>query len=423
MSNSVLKKIVYSLTVKLASPLCISKGDGMLTDNDVLINGEGIPFVPGASLAGAMRGYLEKQKSDKCLFGFENMKTGDGRMSSLMVSDLSFTVQVKTTVRDGVALSEQKTALTGAKFDMEVVDTGAVGHFWMELIIRVNDNENEFLDDVKCVFGAFQRKEIRLGSKKTRGYGEIQLTSVKKKEFTKENALEYKDAYCVPEKQDDTWRLVGLNEMKAESSKYVGISVPLRLDGSISIRQYAAKKNEPDFVHITANGKPVIPGTSFMGAIRHRVKEILLALQASNAEEIIDDIFGYVKAEGSNSKAHISNIVINECVLEGSKKLTMVRNGISRFEFGAKDSALFKEAAYVGGTTTLEIKVKKTDTADETVGLLLLALKDVQNGFLPVGGQTSVGRGVFVPNGEMSITSDLTEEKYLAAAYQALRRE
>ena len=56
MSNSLLKKIVYFVSVQLVSPLCISKGDGILTDNDVLVNGEGVPFIPGYSLAGAMRG-------------------------------------------------------------------------------------------------------------------------------------------------------------------------------------------------------------------------------------------------------------------------------------------------------------------------------------------------------------------------------
>ena len=32
-----------------------------------------------------------------------------------------------------------------------------------------------------------------------------------------------------------------------------------------------------------------------------------------------------------------------------------------------------------------------------------MALKDLQNGFLSVGGQTAVGRGVFEPDGELRI--------------------
>ena len=63
MSNKVIKKYVYCIQVSLASPLCISSGDGDLTDSDVVVNGEGMPFIPGSSLAGAMRAYLLKKKA------------------------------------------------------------------------------------------------------------------------------------------------------------------------------------------------------------------------------------------------------------------------------------------------------------------------------------------------------------------------
>ena len=130
-----------------------------------------------------------------------------------------------------------------------------------------------------------------------------------------------------------------------------------------------------------------------------------------------------LKTHKTEKKERVSNILIGECVLENSKRLIMVRNGISRFEAGAKDSALFKEASYIGGTTTLEIKVKKTEEADETIGLLLLVLRDVQNGLLAVGGQTAVGRGLFTTDGELCVHTQQSIEKYMKAAYTALRRE
>lgn len=422
MSNSVVKKIVYFISVQLVSPLCISKGDGILTDNDVLVNGEGVPFIPGYSLAGAMRGYLEKEKQQDCIFGYEDMEKNVGRMSSMFVSDLYFDSTVKTAVRDGVSLSDKKTAISQGKFDMEVIDTGASGHFYMELQLRQNDKEDDFLEQLAQVFCGWKKKEIRLGSKKFRGYGEIGLVSVKQKEFCKNNILEYKDAYCIEKQQDGTWETVDIVSLRADMSRYVTVSLPLRLEGGISIRQYGAKKGEPDYVHITANGEPVIPGTSFAGAIRHRLREILLQLGAVNTQKIIDNMFGYVNAEMEND-AHISNIVIGECVLKNSQKLIMVRNGISRFESGTKDGALFKEVSYIGGTTVLEIRVKKTPEVNEMIGLLLLVLKDIQNGFLAVGGQTAVGRGLFAANGELCIQSELTQEMYGKATFTALRRE
>ncbi len=64
----------------------------------------------------------------------------------------------------------------------------------------------------------------------------------------------------------------------------IHIEVPLVMKGGISIRQYAAKKNEPDFVHITSNGVPVISGSTFAGAIRHRVEQILGELEAGGTK-------------------------------------------------------------------------------------------------------------------------------------------
>ena len=50
--------------------------------------------------------------------------------------------------------------------------------------------------------------------------------------------------------------------------------------------------------------------------------------------------------------------------------------------------------------------VRKSDhPADEKwiLGLLLLAVKDLQNGLLAVGGQTAIGRGIFEKQGPIVI--------------------
>lgn len=430
MSNAVIKKEVYYIAISLRSPLCISQGDGILTDNDVLVNGKGIPFVPGSTLAGSMRGYIDKDKNQKCIFGFEDMAKAahsvnraetSGRMSSLYVSDLYFDTKVETTVRDGVALSERKTAITSSKYDMEVIDTGAKGHFYMEVVLREEDDEEEYASQLLQVFQGWRKREIRLGTRKNRGYGEVALESVKRKVFTRENYFQYREAYCEPDAQDETWEMLSLTPDEVGTTKYVTLTLPLKLEGGISIRQYSVKKGEPDFVHITANGMPVIPGTSFSGAIRHRLKSILGMIDAKNAQEILDNLFGYVHIH-SDKSAQASNVLIGECVLEGAKRQIMTRNAISRFESGAKKGALFKELFYVGGTTVLEIKVRRTAYADAQIGLLLLVLKDIQNGFLAVGGQTVVGRGLFSANGEISIESELTQDDYLKQAFLALDR-
>lgn len=451
MSNKVIKKYVYCIQVSLESPLCISSGDGDLTDSDVVVNGQGIPFIPGSSLAGAMRAYLLKKKSEDCIFGYEKMpdttkdtkqdatKDASGKMSSMFVSDLLFDGKVKTTIRDGVKLSSEKTAISGEKYNMEVIDTGAKGSYCLELVIREKDNEDVCIEQINKVFTGLKNGDIRLGSKKTRGYGEVKVLSIKEKVFTKDNALEYKDAYKLFEDEkgyksienDNSWNEKD-DSYENASSTYINIQVPLKLEGGISIRQYQAKKGEPDFVHITANGEPVIPGTSFAGAIRHRLTEILHDINATNTNSILENMFGYVKEKEDvkisdikikeKEDAKISDITIGECVIENSIKMNLTRNSISRFESGAKKGALFSEMCYVGGTTVLDIRVKKSEHDKQIVGLLLLALKDVQNGFLAVGGQTSIGRGLFSATDEITISEDIKEEECLKEAFQAIER-
>lgn len=433
MANRVLKKIVFCVTAKLSSPLCISNGEGILTDQDVIRDHDGNPFIPGSSLTGAMRGYLGAAGDNKCIFGYADSGQDSGEMSSVFVSDLIFTSRVVSRVRDGVALSEYKTARTGAKYDMEVIETGAEGYFFMELVIRERDRETKMLEQIRQVFNGWSRHEIRLGAKKTRGYGKLDVLSVRSQVYSGANILKYADAYRITDGHSELPDVTQewMETSGKEGIRYLTIEVPLRLAGGISIRQYAVKKGEPDFVHITIgegkSRKAVIPGTSFAGAIRHRMAEILSELgeKPEDSQKLLDEIWGYVRAGADDreereesvkrqSEARRSAIVIDECILENARPLTMVRNGISRFEASARDGALFKERSYVGGTTTLMIRIKKQDQEEERriLDILLPVLQDIRNGYLPVGGQTAVGRGIFCGNGRIRVDGRELEGEY-----------
>ncbi len=420
MKNPVIKKKVYLIEAELASPLCISSGDGELTDQDVIKDAEGRPFIPGSSLAGAMRGYLQKASNEDCIFGYEKKKA-IGRMSSVYVSDFTFLNVPVLNVRDNVALSDRKTAITGAKFDMEVIDTGAKGYFYLEMVIRGKDLEKKMNQQIQEVFAGWKQEAIRLGTKKTRGYGNLKLTSVREKIFDQTNILQYADVYQ-HEKCDEIFYENSILEKINEnsSSRYITLMLPLKQCGGISIRQYGVKKGEPDFVQLTAAGQAVIPGTSIAGAVRHRMKEFLKQWNSNNAEEIIDGIFGLVKGK----EARKSPVIFDECVLEGARALTMVRNGISRFEAGTKDGALFKEVSYVDGTANLKIRIEQCKEAPAIIGFLLPVLKDLENGYLAVGGQTAVGRGLFEGIGKLQMTGTVyTEKQCLKEAYIVLKRK
>lgn len=435
MAGNLSKRIVLYIQLQLKSPLNVSSGMDDITDSDVIRDAEGRPFVAGSSLAGAARAYLGKSKHEDCLMGYsgkidnKNQSQDIGRMSSLFISDFVFDfdiAQPKTNVRDGVALEEdQKVAKAGSKYDMEIIEAGARGHFYMELSVRKGDDESQMRREVSYVIKGMDDGEVRLGSKKTRGFGEVTVSRVSSRTYDAGNWLEYKDAFTDVEwgnaaDEKSSWLAAAPNE-----SQTVHIRVPLRMPGGISIRQYAARKGEPDFVHLSDHGFPVIPGSSMAGSLRSRILQIIAELQNNGqqlpmkATEIINTAFGFVNGKDG----HASRIIVGETVIKDAadadkpaRSLIMVRNGISRFESAAKSGALYKEKTYVNGTMTLEILVRKNTRHEEDsetrwiIGLLMLAIKDLQQGLLAVGGQTAIGRGILLENGPIEIDGRIGKE-------------
>lgn len=452
MSNLLIKKIVFSIQVELDSPLCIASGKAGLTDADVIQDYDGNPFVPASSIAGAMRAYLRKKKNSRCLFGYSGGE--EGMMSALFLSDMVFKDGWEVLVRDGVALDEKKTAVDGSKYDMQMIEAGAKAHFYAELTIRkdngkkkeLHDSEEDYVNEFAAVLYGMNSGKLRFGRKKTRGFGKIKLIQVRKVEFAANNYLKYAGVYQEKDiwsenvwkkKLEEGWSVWEAWQEQTESpTAYLQLQVPLRLQGGISIRQYAAKKGEPDFVQIVRRCKtsekesvkenPIILGSSMAGALKHRLRKILKQFADNglniHVKEILDTMFGYVEGED----AHISMIIIHETVIDGAVPLTVTRTGISRFESSARNRSLFTEKTYVGGTLNLEILIQKGVYEDHEwmLGLLLLAIRDLQNGYLAVGGETAIGRGIFQKNGEILLDGQaLNVEQMTAEALSNLEKK
>lgn len=109
MNNPIIKRYYLAVKAKLLAPLLVSNGDSYYSDVDVIRNGDGELFVPGTSLAGAMRGFLGKKPEENCLMGYS--RGDEGKMSSLFFSDAYFekSSDSMVSVRDGVRLKDGKT--------------------------------------------------------------------------------------------------------------------------------------------------------------------------------------------------------------------------------------------------------------------------------------------------------------------------
>lgn len=434
--NRVIRRKYYAADVTLLSPLSVSSGLNETTDADVLVNGNGEIFVPGTSLAGAMRNALGLTKTDKGIFGYSAGKKGE--MSSMFISDLYFHRKPTVSVRDGVQLTDDKNV--DNKFDMEIVETGVCGTIYLDYVMRENDRGKDFEDGISRIFQGIQSGEIRFGAHKNRGFGRMKIETVYQKSFDMQNGqndqtvqdwTEFvqncsgaegspnsRTAYYDKKEAFDVWMKQQRNTIQ---SKYIKITVPLKLTGGISIRKYSTQPDKADYEHIVCNGKPVIPGTSWNGAIRSDIRDILTELGCG--QETVQKISGQWFGKVSSEESEQSSVVIGESIIEGATRLPMSRNRINRFDASVKSSAFYSEISFFGGKTELEIMVRKDENKNyqALLGILTLVIDDIREGFVAVGGQTAVGRGIFAEDAEREVTySEPVDRKTCLEALYAL---
>ncbi len=409
----------YEVPLVLSSPLSISSGTVNSTDHDVMRSPDGTPFIPGSSVAGAFRDYITgnvRISAAEKLFGYTRGET-DSSMSRIFISDISFENAV-VSVRDGIELSEYKVTQNNAKYDYEIIETGAEGVLKIEVVLYDSDSEldiDSVNDIVKCFISSVHNGFIRFGFKKNRGLGQFHLKNVdntlyyryKEFDFSCGCADEYLHFLTEPEYETVTFQ----PEQYAENENQIMFNITLKLSGGISIRTYSAKPEEPDFAHITTHdGTAVIPGSSWNGAIRARAFDILkYDLDCRKLVKELEKIWGiadnqFIASQIIFSESRIKN---NTCMLQ------MTRNKINRFDSSTVDSALYTEQTCIGGETNLEIIIKNKQENLWVAGLILLVIRDIENGLLAVGGQTAVGRGIFCGNSDINYKeyTDALKEK------------
>lgn len=415
-------RLFYKLLVTLTSPVSVSNGMSSETDHDIITTEDNRPFITGFSSAGAILNYLENIgiKSNLLLAFFGDTESQKNRMSRIFISDIVLD-NVKISVRDGIRIGESKITVENTKYDYQIVETGAEGKLFIEYVIydddliTADDAENLTLH----IISGINNGEIRFGMKKQRGMGIINVSEkygYKRFDYESINPDEYLDFL-----ENKNYDEKEIGKLFDKNNKNLTISLNLVQNGGISIRTYSAIPNAPDFLHIKTNGHAVIPGSSWNGAIRSRVFDILQnSLEAD--EKTVNELKA-VWGEVGENKFVLSQIEINESIIyedENSESgfINIARNKINRFDNSTVDRALYFESSFFGGNTKLNITIKNISENSWVAGLIILALKDIVNGLLAIGGQTSIGRGIF--SGNLDI-DDPIYKVHLSALHNKLK--
>lgn len=401
--KKILKKQYLKIEFTLLSPLSIGNGKNEKTDQDIVLNSRGIPYIPGSAVAGVFRDACKKVMGDEWTqryFGSIRDNVNDNGNKEITESQFRVydayiqSEEYFVSRRDGVALDDYKYGIPGAKFDREILESGIIFRTFIERDIDTNESEEDAFNKLAEVL---HNIPIFFGSKISRGYGRVGNFKIFKKEFsfdTKQGSgwLDF-DMY-----KDDCWKksfeISKSDKVFLENKK---ITLELALQGGISIRQYTTEIKEgveqvPDMKQLIIRQKnesgkleevPVIPGTTWAGAIGHRMK-----LFYPNVSE-------YFGKGGEDGKMR-SKIFFSESQIKDAVCKVISRNAIDRFTGSTVDGALFTEQIYYGGTTVLEIYFDLYKEIDlDFIKSLAVALSDLHEGILAIGGGTSIGRGIF----------------------------
>lgn len=418
----IVKRIIVYGTLVLETPTCLGSGDTESpTDMPVLRDSvSDQALLTGASLAGALRNYLWEyqngynQPIDKSTRGSADLLFGgmrsddDGNQSPLIVEDALSSIVPTVELRDGVKIkSDTGTADDGAKYDLEFIAAGTEFNLGFELLIEQEHDEAQLCQALALALCGLETGEISMGTKKRRGFGRCRVTEWQVWQFDlrldqeRMAWLTFDHAVRdISKPQSSIAQALGLTIGQTDCRDRLCIHATFTLDSPLLIRSgQNAIGLAPDVVHLKSRRsgidapQPILSGTSLTGVMWHRAERILKTLGQPTA--MLNQIFGFVDEDKSADASKASRLVVQESVMEGkTHDLVQNRVAIDRFTGGAYHGALFSEQPVFGtDETTVKLELELRNPKDEEIGLLLLLLKDLWTGDLPVGGGRSIGRG------------------------------
>jgi len=299
------------------------------TDLALAVNGRGNYYIPGTSLAGALRGWMSSpfcnneleqlENSVNQLWGFQN-KQGNGHASFIIIDDAEIEQLGQTIeIREGVGIDRHTgTAAERFKYSRAILPKGVS----FPLKITLDSQSDQDPHDLWQLLLALEKGDIRIGAAKTRGLGKVKLDNlvIHQQKFDHNNIFDV----LLNGGQSQKWE-----ELKP---KQYNCPAKLTLDIKWTPKDPVMVKSEGEGIAVDilplvsqANQKTffVIPGSSIKGVLRTQAERIVRTVcNWSTAEafseqvklDLVDELFG--KAENnSNGKPQgkMSALSVDDC--------------------------------------------------------------------------------------------------------------
>jgi len=412
-------RYVAHVTIEADTPLKVgSNNSDFLQDSPVQRDWNGLPMIPGTSIAGVLRKAFDKDLAEE-IFGQENgskvifsnalLLDEHKQVSEGLLMEKSPFLQLFDIlpIREHTAITEKGVAKEHGKFDEEVVYKGAKFKFSIEMRDdgEEGSNEKKSFDDILNLLSS---PSFRLGGGSTKGFGKFNIDEIKTQRFDASDYSGFSSSlnhtlsnpHEIKRHNSQTHTVYRLS-IKPDDFFMFGSGFG---DGEADMTPVYEKVVDYEKQGLSEE-HVLIPASSIKGAISHRTTyhyNLQNKLFAGNdeAKETIKEIFGEAKnskkkIEGSRGKVIFSDLFVSK---KGTKVFDHV--SIDRFTGGAIDGALFQEKT-VADDSIYQIEILVEKNIDETyVKAFESALTDITTGMLALGGATTKGHGVF--SGEWS---------------------
>lgn len=425
------------VVIEFTTPFIIGGGSNFIADDCFVADANGLPLLPGSSLAGVLRHEYEQRncgKSDN-LFGWQKGVDGagsrlsvscgcihnsrnipvEGRLQSTQIqSDPVLRHSLQTVPRDHVRMTDRGTAADNGKFDEKVVAAG--NRFTFELMLEGSADEKPVWQELVKLLAL---PEFRIGGKSRRGFGAFTIKSVITNCFNLNNKDDFVKFCNYPVELSKT--VTGTSETLKPDSKAVIATVSITPEafwmfggGGANDKADMNPVMESRIVwdaHGNGSIAPAqfyIPGSSVKGAISHRVAFHYNVSKGNFADkgadpskvtgeenQAVQELFGYQKEDDDGRRGAI---LISDLFIDTAPQQKIINhNSIDRFTGGTRDGFLFSEQPlYKGNQMKLELIVVNTaGISSDAKKALVNALGDLVEGRLALGAGAGRGNGFF----------------------------
>ena len=382
---NIIRRYTLLGTIKLVSPLVIRAGvyGDILNDtvDDVVVTySDGQAFISGTSLAGVLRQILWRLEPSYVSLLFGDITDGNYQ-SALQINDIPLEA-VNISVRDGIAIDAVRgVTMDGAKYDFEVIDSGATGQLKIECIVRAcYEPQVDDIENILIKLAGLLKQGISIGARTVNGLGKIVCEDIEVQcyDFYSQKAV---IAWLLKQSGE----IVPIPEVSNLLHDDFIIDMNCYFNDTVLIKSIFSEARENLAMSL------FIPGSSIKGVLRHHCRDIIDQMGLSQSVDV--KLFG-------DSKKHVStkgHFFVDEVYLDyKNQQVEQTRIRVDKFTGGAMNHALFTDCPIRGtknNKLSFPLHISITDCDDIEAGLMLLLVKDLMTGLITIGANKTIGYG------------------------------